>query len=92
MDEFEKLGRELLRHKYLYYVKAEPEISDYEYDMLERKYSRMSLSIKQEPAIHLVANWEEREWTPNNATVVDFPHDHPWAKEIIETEGRKKYV
>ncbi len=44
------MSRELLRHQYLYYVKAQPEISDAEYDRLfdeliglEKKYPRYAL-------------------------------------------------
>jgi NAD-dependent DNA ligase len=36
-EEFVNLQKELLRHKHLYYVKNAPEISDYEFDMLEKK-------------------------------------------------------
>lgn len=46
----EELSKELLRHQYLYYVKAEPEISDREYDRmydelmeLEKKYPDLVL-------------------------------------------------
>lgn len=46
----EELSKELLRHQYLYYVKAEPEISDREYDRmfdelveLEKKYPELAL-------------------------------------------------
>lgn len=82
MDEFEKLGRELLKHKYLYYIKAEPEISDYEYDILEMKYTKMSLTIQEEPEVHLIADWENKEWLGNNGALVGYPHEHPWAKEL----------
>ena len=34
MDRIDFLRAELNRHNYLYYVKAEPEIDDYEYDQL----------------------------------------------------------
>jgi len=37
IEELGKLTSEILHHDYLYYVKAEPEISDYEYDMLMRR-------------------------------------------------------
>ncbi len=47
----EELAKELLRHQYLYYVKAEPEISDREYDRmfdelleLEKKYPELTLA------------------------------------------------
>jgi DNA ligase (NAD+) len=35
--ELERLRDEIRRHDYLYYVKGEPEISDYEYDRLYRR-------------------------------------------------------
>lgn len=35
--DIEKLREELKRHSYLYYVKDDPEISDYEYDMMMQK-------------------------------------------------------
>lgn len=34
------LELEVLYHRYLYYVLGEPEITDYEYDMLERRLGR----------------------------------------------------
>jgi DNA ligase (NAD+) len=34
MSDIEELRNTLRRHDYLYYVLAEPEISDYDYDML----------------------------------------------------------
>lgn len=37
ISEIEKLREVLRRHSYLYYVKDDPEISDYEYDMLMRR-------------------------------------------------------
>ena len=35
-EEFINLQKELLRHKFLYYIENKPEISDYDFDMLER--------------------------------------------------------
>lgn len=35
--DIEKLREELKRHSYLYYVKDDPEITDYEYDMMLKK-------------------------------------------------------
>lgn len=43
--EFIALQKELLRHKFLYYVENTPEISDYDYDMLERKSYDMAQSL-----------------------------------------------
>jgi DNA ligase (NAD+) len=39
--EIEKLREEISRHDYLYYVKAQPEISDYKYDMLMKKLEEL---------------------------------------------------
>ncbi len=36
-EEIERLRREIRRHDYLYYVLAQPEISDYQYDMLLKR-------------------------------------------------------
>lgn len=86
MDEFEIAGKELLRHKYLYYILATPEISDYEYDRLERRYTDMAKKLDTEPEIHLIADWKELhgpdgEWI-NSAAVVGFSENHPWSEEI----------
>ncbi len=35
--EFRNLQKELLKHKRLYYIEEKPIISDYEYDMLEKR-------------------------------------------------------
>lgn len=87
MDEFEKIGRELLKHKYLYYIKASPIISDYEYDKLEVKYTQMAKELIERPSVSLISDWDELEWL-NNATMVGFPTSHPWAQEIInEVDG-----
>ena len=44
-QEFIDLQKELLRHKFLYYVQNTPEISDYDYDMLERQSFRMAQEL-----------------------------------------------
>lgn len=43
--EFLELQKELLMHKYLYYVKAKPSISDYDYDMLEDKSRKLAKKL-----------------------------------------------
>ena len=40
-QEIERLRREIRRHDYLYYVLAQPEISDYEYDMLMKRLEEL---------------------------------------------------
>ncbi len=44
--EIERLRKEIERHNYLYYVKNEPEISDYEYDKL---YARLEELERENP-------------------------------------------
>lgn len=83
MTKFEKLGREIIRHKYLYYIKATNEISDYEYDEMERLYVQLAKNIKKEPKNHIIADWNEK-WA---GTLIDFPHTHPWAKELLKKEN-----
>lgn len=39
--QIEKLRKDLRRHNYLYYVQAQPEISDYEYDQLLKKLEEL---------------------------------------------------
>ena len=39
--EIEELCRQINHHDYLYYVKAQPEISDYEYDMLMKRLEQL---------------------------------------------------
>ncbi len=85
-ERFEKIGKELLMHKYLYYIMAQPAISDYEYDMREREYVKLAEKIEQEPSVHLIADWNEK-WA---GTVIDFPESHPWASEVI-AEAKKLY-
>ena len=40
-QEMERLRQEIRRHDYLYYVLAQPEISDYEYDMLLKRLEEL---------------------------------------------------
>jgi DNA ligase (NAD+) len=41
MSEIDKLRNALRRHDYFYYVLAEPEVSDYAYDMLFKQLEKM---------------------------------------------------
>lgn len=91
MTKFEKLGRSILRHKYLYYIKAETEINDFEYDALEREYALLARKIKKEPKIHMIMDWQEvhgDDFTVGGCyTHIGFPHSHPWAKELLILMG-----
>jgi NAD-dependent DNA ligase len=55
-QEFKDLQKELLRHKKLYYVEDRPVISDYDYDMLEKK----SMEMAQELGFR-ADRWEDPE-------------------------------
>lgn len=54
--EFEELQLLLIYHKYMYYEKNTPTISDYDYDMLERK----SFKLAQELGFR-ADSWEDPE-------------------------------
>lgn len=41
MTDIEELRKKLRRHDYLYYELCEPEISDYEYDMMFKELENM---------------------------------------------------
>lgn len=51
MSTVKELRRECLVHRYLYYVLCTPVISDYEYDMLERKLGQLVESSPEEPEL-----------------------------------------
>jgi len=79
--DFEDIQKELLKHKYLYYVKAAPIISDYDYDMMERESRKIAKML----------GFRADEWegpTPEEVGhvhwMVDFDENHPFAAEIIE--------
>lgn len=88
MNKFEQLGKTILYHKYLYYVKGEPVISDGVYDLLEKKYVDMAKKIEKEPEIHILADWFELKIQNgfHASVVVGFPHNHPWSEAIINGE------
>ncbi len=44
-EEFIQLQKDLLRHKFLYYEECFPEITDYDYDMLEKKSVKMAQEL-----------------------------------------------
>lgn len=81
VSEFENLQKTLLRHKYLYYVKSAPIISDFDYDMLE------SQSLITAKLLGFRADkWEGPEENEKDHIhwMVDFDPKHKLAKSIIE--------
>jgi NAD-dependent DNA ligase len=67
--QFEKLELELLTHKYHYYILNSPIITDYEYDLKERRFFEIGaeLGIDMDTYPH---------W-------VDFDYNHPKAPKVI---------
>lgn len=45
---YDSLRAQLRYHKYLYYVLNKPEISDYEYDMLEKRFDGVAERLGKE--------------------------------------------
>lgn len=80
LKEFEKLGKLILKHKYLYHIRCEPVISDSEFDDLERKYVEMAEKIDMEPKVHIMEDWDQKL----AGCVFEFPDTHPWALKIID--------
>jgi len=86
-SEFFELQKELLKHKYLYYVKSQPIISDYDYDMLEEK------SLKFAKKLGFRADkWEGPMLNEAKHIhwMVDFDETHELAKIVIEEVANGK--
>lgn len=79
--EFGLLQKDLLKHKYLYYVKSAPIISDYDYDMLERKSFKMAQKLG-----FRADQWEgpADDEKLHVHWMVDFDETHPLASEVID--------
>lgn len=73
--KIEKLGREILEHKYRYYILANPSISDTEYDLLEREYKKMLIDAGLDPLEDSIYG------------MVGYSWDHPWSKKIERKLG-----
>jgi len=67
--EMRSLMLDLLVHKYLYYEMADTLISDYDYDMMERKWVKMGEDLG--------INMDEYPFA------VDFPHGHPLSAQAV---------
>lgn len=68
--EFEKLTIELLKHRYLYYHLDNPSISDYDYDMMERKWHTLGDDLGVDWATY--PNW------------VGWDDKHPLASKALD--------
>lgn len=84
---FNELQKTLLKHKYLYYAKAAPVISDYDYDMLEMESYKLAKTLG-----FRADKWEGPEENEKDHVhwMVDFDEKHPLATLVIEEiEGKR---
>ena len=72
--KWQGMCRILLTHKFRYYMRARPMISDYEFDLLEKNWIALGLKIG-------------RTRTP--PFWVGFDHNHPWAHEVQASVDRE---
>lgn len=99
--ELEKLREEIRKHDYLYYVKGEPIISDYEYDQL---YRRLLEFEKQYPELITPDSPSQRvggaplegfETVPHNPPMLSLDNAYDeeevkaWETRICKALGRK---
>ncbi len=99
--ELEKLREEIRKHDYLYYVKGEPIISDYEYDQLYRRLLELE---KQYPELVTPDSPSQRVGGAPVEAFETVPHDPPmlsldnaydeeevkaWETRIHKALGRK---
>lgn len=84
---FDNLQKVLLMHKYLYYIKSSPIITDYEYDMLEKESYLLAqeLGFRADP-------WEGPEEDEKHHVhwMVGFDPSHPLSNEVIEEVESEK--
>jgi len=59
IERIKYLTAELNRHNYLYYVKNNPEISDYEFDQLMKELEELEKNIIIVNQIVLLKEWED---------------------------------
>jgi DNA ligase (NAD+) len=97
----EELSRELLRHQYLYYVRAQPEISDREYDRLfdelaalEKKYPQWASenSPSRRVGSDLDNTFSERDHTVPVLSldkIYDTPALEKWLAKTVKNAGRE---
>ncbi len=77
--EFYELQKTLLKHKFLYYIKCEPEITDHDYDMLEEKSLKLARALGFRGDKNEGPEKDEEEhvhW------MVDFRTDHPLWEDL----------
>lgn len=100
-QRIENLSKELLRHQYLYYIKAEPEISDKEYDRL---FDELVALEKKYPEYAFKNSPTKRVGSDLNNVFTEKKHEIPvlsldkeytlqgltkWVKKIISNSERE---
>lgn len=70
----DKLSHDLERHNYLYYIKAEPEISDYDFDMLLKELEDLE---KQFPDLKRADSPTQRVGGAVTKEFATIPHKYP---------------
>lgn len=78
---FDKIQRDLLKHKYLYYVKSAPIISDYDYDMMENESRKLAKELG-----FRADQWEGPADNEKDHIhwMVDFDETHHLAESVIK--------
>lgn len=76
-EKLTKLAWKLLEAKYWYYRKSTPKLTDYQYDLLEKQYEQLCITLN----------------IPNTVSnMVDFDEDRPCCRSIIyKFEGKKAF-
>lgn len=78
---FEQIQKDLLKHKYLYYVKSSPVISDYDYDMMENESRKLAKQLGFRADQWEGPNDDEKDhvhW------MVDFDPNHELSESVIK--------
>lgn len=94
-QKIDLLRKELNRHNYLYYVKTEPEISDYEFDMLLKE---LQLLEKENPEFFDLNSPTQRVGNDINLEFTQRVHKYPMVslgntyneEELRDFDGRIK--
>lgn len=87
VSEISKYRTICLIHHYLYYVKHDPLIGDFEYDMLEKKLKKM---VEENPRLAFEA--DNQAFCPVTNVGSDNPDDYPrrveqLAESLLEHRG-----
>ena len=90
--EISKYRAICLIHRYCYYVKSSPLISDQQYDIFERKLKAL---VTQHPQLAFEA--DNQSYCPTQSVGSDNPDDYPrrieqLAESLLENNGKTRTV